>query len=152
MSTIETRPSEEVEPRPKYWYEPTVAPSGGDWPQLIKNQWIGTRLPVKSEEYIAPPKALPPPDTDLHTIVAVAGFVKVEAQDAISALRLDGKGEAADFWVSVAKVENWKENAGLYFRLDEGNLIDSETEEPVEVPPASFRENEFEASEQDQTE
>lgn len=139
----ETRPSEEIEIAAKFWYEPTRAPIDGDWPQLIKNQWLGTRLPVKSEDRIIPPKALLPPDPDLHTSIAVPGFVKVGVQEAISALRLDGKEPAANFWVKTSKSLRWPDDQVFFFQLDEGRLIDCETEELVEIAVRPIAETEF---------
>lgn len=141
--TGETPPSEEIEAKPRFWYMPTVAPVGGDWPQLIKNQWIGTRLPVKSEECILPPKALLPTDPNESVVITVVGFVKVDVQDAVSALRLDGKEKAANFWATTAKSLNWDEHENLYFRLSEGDLIDFETERQVEIAIIPFQDKEL---------
>ena len=123
----------EEEPRPQYWYEPTQAPTGGDWPQLIKNQWVGTRLPVMSDRHIIAPKPLLPLDPDLHTVISTRGFVKVEVQGAIDALRADGKEDAADFWSALAAVQSWEGHEGLIFVLSEGELYDAQTEVKVTV-------------------
>ena len=138
--------SEESEPRPRFWYEPTEAPIGGDWPAQIKSQWIGTRLAVKGEEDIIPPKALLPEDPELLTTVARAGFVKIEVQDAVSCLRIDGKNDAADFWTATAKALKWPGTEGLYFRLDQGRLVDSDTEEEVQIALIPFADDELQNS------
>jgi len=134
MATPEVGPTQEIKPDPKYWYEPTQIPTQGDWPQGIKVQWVGVRLPVKENDSVLPPR-----DSrldDPYGLVAITkdGFVKVGVDEAVSALRLVGREQAADFWVATAKSSDWQEDQPLYFRLDEGQLIDSATGQVVDVP------------------
>jgi hypothetical protein len=146
--SIETEASRETDTLPRFWYEPTHLPTDGDAPREIKEQWLGVRLPVTSEEFVVPPKALLPPDPDLHTTMAVVGAVEVDALQAISSLRLAGREEAADFWVAYFKAKGSTEDkeGSFTFRLNEGNLIDSATEELVEVSVIPFSQDETEAA------
>lgn len=84
---METYPSREAEKPVLFWILITATPEG-EAPLDVRESWIGTVLPVREDST----KRI----SDRHD--GNANTYPVITEDAIKALRLQGRGESADWW------------------------------------------------------
>lgn len=120
------------------WFIPDIIPEGGA-PEKIKQQWVGVPLPVRKKnivsedvvgDYVVGANILDPTDVKLNEPMAL---VCVETLDAIKALRLADRRDAAEWW------EYWFDNRSfvfgttLMFQASEGRLL-TPTEVEEELP------------------
>jgi hypothetical protein len=93
----------------------TSTPQGGA-PEEIKEQWIGVSLPVRQ-------RLLETQSVHFFDILTAEFKENLEAVpvygfDAVAALRVYGRDDAADFWA-----DNGFEFANLIFRAQEGDFV-----------------------------
>jgi hypothetical protein len=81
----------------KGWFIPRVTPYGGA-PEEIKKQWVDVPLPLRYIRSEAPEGFIGETVGDPQQINILADSVTVEAVDALKALRVFGRTEAADWW------------------------------------------------------
>ncbi|MFI5041387.1 MAG: hypothetical protein ACHQNA_05990 [Acidimicrobiales bacterium] len=104
-----------------YWFQVMAVPEGGA-PEVIRRQWVGVPLPVRR------PRPMEGPDPKIGRDVLeqdrrklITDGVVVEFTDALDALRLFGREEAAAWW------EGWLQSrrttGALVFRVWEGRLL-----------------------------
>jgi hypothetical protein len=103
----------------QYWFVLRTVPQGSA-PEEIKEQWLGVPLPCRrpfiegSEQFLGFDAG-----AGLETLKIVEDGVAVEADDAIVALNLFGKEEAARWWDNICG----QVGAELVFRVVEGQAI-----------------------------
>ena len=98
------------------WFVPRVVPYGTA-PEYIKEQWVDVPLPVRSLGDTESPNITFGHDLGSIFSVVVREGVTVNAGDAIKALRLFDREEAADFWADYLHPSQ-----ELNFGVDEGQV------------------------------
>lgn len=104
-----------------YWFEVTSVPEGGA-PDEVRAEWVGVPLPVRRPRPVEGPNPKVGRDVmDLRQRNMIADGVIVELNDAVAALRIFGRHDAADWW------DRWSRRRaptpGLVFRTWEGRLL-----------------------------
>ena len=104
-----------------YWFKPTVTPFGGA-PQPIRERWVGVPLPVRMPRPPEGPESHVGRDVmDPRERRFVADGVAVLTTDAIAALELFGRDEAAAWWRQY--LVQRPVSRALLFRRHEGELL-----------------------------
>lgn len=102
-----------------HWFVVRQVPQG-DAPQEIKQQWVDVPLPIRYQLVEAPRVSLGHGVDAFEDVVIIDDAVDIEGFDAIKALRLFGRPEAADYWDTVLRGYGYPE---LGFRAREGQLM-----------------------------
>lgn len=104
-----------------YWFRVTTTPEGGA-PREVRDAWIGVPLPVRHALPVEAPASFIGRDVADRSIVRhVADGVAVDRDDAVAALRLFGRDEAAAWWSE--QFVRHPLTAALGFRRHEGELL-----------------------------
>ena len=104
-----------------FWFRVTAVPSGGAPPE-IRCQWVGVPLPVRRPRPVEGPQAHLGRDVvDRRIRRAISDGVVVEPPDALAALRLFDRSEAAAWW--QAQLASRPLANGLVFRRHEGEFL-----------------------------
>ena len=104
-----------------FWFRVTAVPSGGAPPE-IRCQWVGVPLPVRRPRPVEGPQPHLGRDVvDRRIRRAISDGVVVEPPDALAALRLFDRSDAAAWWqahLALRPLAN-----GLVFRRHEGEFL-----------------------------
>lgn len=114
-------------PEIRGWFVPRVVPYGGA-PEHIKQQWVDVPLPIRYDRPSEGPEPLVGKSVaslpGILTIEFLDDSVTINSVDAIKALKIFGKHEAAEWWER-------------YYRGESGNLGFAIAPED-EIVPASY--------------
>ena len=106
-----------------FWFRVAVVPSGGA-PLEIRREWVGVPLPVRRGRPVEGPQPHVGSDVvDRRIRRAVADGVVVESDDAVTALALFGRSDAAAWWEEHLAAQPHEQ--GLLFRRHEGEFLPS---------------------------
>ncbi len=103
-----------------YWFLITTTPTGGA-PEAVREAWVGIPLPVRRPRAVEGPEPHVARDVRDRRVTFITDGVAVEPADAVKALRLFGRGDAAAWWES--HVERHPMTVALVFRTSEGRLL-----------------------------
>ena len=103
-----------------YWFLVTTTPAGGA-PLHVRDGWVGVPLPVRHPRPMESPEPHVARDINNREIRFIDDGVAVDPHDAIRALRLFGRDDAADWW--KAHLELRPATTALAFRTHEGRLL-----------------------------
>jgi hypothetical protein len=112
------------------WFFPARTPEGGA-PDEIREQWVGVPLPVResnatiSEDrlvsgFLIGANVNRPGDIKVND---PEDMVSVDLSDAIKALEMAGREEAAYWWVNWSETKPPYFGNNLMFKADEGDLL-----------------------------
>ena len=104
-----------------YWFVVTTIPAGGA-PLVVRRAWVDVPLPVRCPPPVEGPQPYLGHDVTRREIVRlIEDGIAVEPLDAIKALRLFGRDDAAQWWEHFfsTRPSAW----GLVFRRPEGRLL-----------------------------
>jgi hypothetical protein len=104
-----------------YWFRVTRVPDGGA-PLHVREQWIGTMLPVRRARPIEGPESYVGRDVrDRRVKHVIADGVSVEPEDALRALRWFDRSYVAAWWADLLAAR--PRTSSFVFRRDEGDLL-----------------------------
>lgn len=84
-------------PEIRGWFVPRVTPYGSA-PEHIKEQWVDVPLPIRYDRPEAPEVHVGHAVDSVLDITVMADGVSISAMDALKALRVFDRQEAADWW------------------------------------------------------
>lgn len=126
---MERRPIERKEvydQRPiRQWFVIEKIPAGGA-PEHIKQQWIGVALPLRYERNMDGPEPRVAEEIGTYELVEIEDGVTIWRSDALQALRLFNRNEAAGWW-------SLEGPSALIFNASEGRILSTEHAES-EIP------------------
>jgi hypothetical protein len=103
-----------------YWFQVTSTPAGGA-PEAVRAAWVGVLLPVRTPRPPEGPEPHVARDVQDRRVKVIDDGVAVAPADAIRALRLQGRAEAAEWW--AAFLLERQATTALAFRTFEGRLL-----------------------------
>ncbi len=119
---MEHEPQPGEKPEVAFWFFIRSVPAGGA-PRYIKEGWVNVPLPCRRPRGEGPELHLGG-DVDTGALDIVPDGVSIDADDAIKALRLFDRHEAADWWQSyMDDCYGTAVGEGLVFRAAEGHLV-----------------------------
>lgn len=101
------------------WFVIRSVPKGSA-PQSIKEQWVDVPVPLRYTPIEAPTATIGHGVFSLADVVIIDDAISVESFDAIKALRLFGRSEAAEYWDDTLGSYGYP---GIAFRGNEGQLM-----------------------------
>lgn len=104
----------------RYWFMVTETPQGGA-PEAIRRGWVGVALPVREPRPVEGPETYVGRDLASREMRWIDDGVAVDPSDAIAALRLFERAEAADWWAAYVPTNPLLKS--LVFRTGEGRLL-----------------------------
>jgi hypothetical protein len=106
-----------------FWFRVMAVPTGGA-PVEIRRQWVGVPLPVRRPRPVEGPQPHLGRDVvDRRIQRAISDGVVVEPNDAVAALRLFDRPDAAAWW--EVQTASRPSTNGLVFRRHEGEFLPS---------------------------
>ena len=105
-----------------YWFLVTSTPAGGA-PEEVRAAWVGVLLPVRRPRPVEGPETHVARDVRDRQVRVISDGVAVAPDDAVRALRLFGREDAAQWWASY--LVDRPSTIALAFRTLEGRLLPS---------------------------
>ena len=104
-----------------YWFRVTQVPAGGA-PLAVREQWLGTMLPVRRPRPVEGPESYLGTDVCDRTIMRpIADGVSIEPDDALRALRWFERSDVVAWWSDL--LTSRPSISSLVFRRHEGDLL-----------------------------
>src|SRR5262245_54906710 len=104
-----------------YWFRVTRVPDGGA-PLQVREQWVGTMLPVRRPRPVEGPEPHLGTDVRDRSIVQlVSDGVLIEPADALKALRWVGRSDVVAWWTDLLASRPLV--SSFLFRRQEGDLL-----------------------------
>jgi hypothetical protein len=101
------------------WFTIRSVPKGSA-PQSIREQWVDVPVPLRYTPIEAPAASIGHGVLSLADVIIIDDAISVESLDAIKALRLFGKQDAAEYWDDTLRSFGYP---GIAFRGNEGQIM-----------------------------